>query len=95
MPQQALFLMNSPFVVEQAQALAARPEVAAASDPTTARSPRSTACVFSRQPDADELAIGQQFLAAAAADRPTRSKLTPWEQYAQLLLLTNEVMYVD
>jgi hypothetical protein len=27
-PQQALFLMNSPFVVEQARALAARPEVA-------------------------------------------------------------------
>src|SRR5205823_13101969 len=30
-PQQSLFLMNSPFVVVQAQALAARPEVASAS----------------------------------------------------------------
>ena len=32
-PQQALFSMNAPFVVEQAKALAARPDVAAA--PTT------------------------------------------------------------
>src|SRR5205807_248543 len=32
-PQQALFGMNSPFVVEEAKALAARPEVAAASNP--------------------------------------------------------------
>ena len=31
-PQQALFLLNAPFVVEQAQALAARPEVASASE---------------------------------------------------------------
>ena len=31
-PQQALFSMNSPFVIEQAKALAARPEVAARRD---------------------------------------------------------------
>src|SRR5215208_4476474 len=33
-PQQALFLLNSPFVQEQAKALAARKEVAAAKNPT-------------------------------------------------------------
>src|SRR5205823_8449457 len=32
-PQQALFSMNAPFVIEQAKALAARPEVAAATSP--------------------------------------------------------------
>ena len=31
-PQQALFAMNSPFVIEQAKALAARPEVASELD---------------------------------------------------------------
>src|SRR5207302_5661753 len=32
-PQQALFLMNSPFVVQQAKALAARPDVIAHKEP--------------------------------------------------------------
>ena len=41
-PQQALFSMNAPFVIEQAKALAAAPEVAAAAT-TEARSPRSIA----------------------------------------------------
>jgi hypothetical protein len=91
-PQQALFLMNSPFVVEQAQALAARPDIASATDDTT----KITALyrlVLNRRPDNDELSIGRDFLAApTATDGP---KLSALEQYAQLLLLTNEVMYVD
>ena len=41
-PQQALFSMNAPFVIEQAKALAARPEVAGAPRPKHG-SPRSTA----------------------------------------------------
>src|SRR3954447_21971036 len=32
-PQQALFMMNSPFIVDQAKALAARPEVSGEADP--------------------------------------------------------------
>ena len=32
-PQQALFLMNSPFAVQQAKAVAARPEVSGVSEP--------------------------------------------------------------
>jgi mono/diheme cytochrome c family protein len=91
-PQQSLFLMNSPFAIEQAQALAARPEVAkAVSDDQKISS--LYRLVLNRSPDSDELAIGRQFIASAVPSN--ESKLSAWEQYAQLLLLTNEVMYVD
>jgi cytochrome c553 len=96
-PQQALFLMNSPLVVEQAEALSARPEVASAAD-TAAQVAALYRLVLARAPDADELAIGQEFLAATRAADINSSdamKLKPLAQYAQLLLLTNEVMYVD
>ncbi|MEX2176563.1 MAG: PSD1 and planctomycete cytochrome C domain-containing protein [Pirellulaceae bacterium] len=93
-PQQALFLMNSPFVVEQAQALASQPEIAAASDPA-AKVRALYRRVLAREPSADELAVGQQFLAAAEGASATDVQLARPEQYAQLLLLTNEVMYID
>ncbi|MCI0358909.1 MAG: hypothetical protein L0211_10560, partial [Planctomycetaceae bacterium] len=51
--------------------------------------------VLARAPATDELAIGTQFLAAASSESPDSMKLTPIEQYAQLLLLMNEVMYID
>jgi len=84
--------MHSPFAIEQAQALAARPEVAkAVSDDQKISS--LYRLVLNRSPDSDELAIGRQFIASAVPS--DESKLSAWEQYAQLLLLTNEVMYVD
>src|SRR5258708_7188706 len=51
-PQQALFAMNSPLVVEQAKALAARAEVAQASD-TSARIQALYRLIFARAADAD------------------------------------------
>jgi hypothetical protein len=95
-PQQALFGMNAPFVMEQAQAIVARPEFAA--EPDTAR--RIAALyrlVLRRAPDGDETRVGLQFLAAAAESREgaAPSKLDPWAQYAQVLLITNEAMFVD
>jgi hypothetical protein len=92
-PQQALFFMNSPLVVEQAQALAARPEIVTTSD-LAAQIAALYRLVLSRAPDASELALGQEFLAAAQAESDAM-KLSPQAQFAQLLLLTNEVMYVD
>jgi hypothetical protein len=91
-PQQALFLLNSPFAVEQARGLAARPEVAAAPD-EAAKTVALYRLIFARPPTADEIKVGVDFLAAASGREG--AKLNPWEQYAQLLLWTNEVMYVD
>ena len=92
-PQQALVLMNSPFVVEQAQSLAQRAEVAAAKIPAEQVQALYRA-VLARQPDAAEQQIAEQFLTTTPTTND-QIKLTPVEQLAQLLLLTNEFMYVD
>jgi hypothetical protein len=92
-PQQALFGMNSPFVIRQARDLAACPEVAKPADAAD-QVKVLYRLVLQRLPDADELRIGTGFLAAAAAN-PEKSSLTPLEQFAQVLLLTNELMFVD
>ena len=49
--------------------------------------------IFNRPPDTEELSIGRDYLTAATPSDAT--KLSALEQYAQLLLLANEVMYVD
>jgi cytochrome c553 len=85
-PQQALFLMNSPFVQEQAKALAARPQLASggSADAKVAALYRLT---LGRTPTPTELALGREFVADAAAAR--------WEQYAQVLMLSNEFAFID
>jgi hypothetical protein len=93
-PQQALFLMNSPFAVEQAKSLAARAELSAEAD-DLARIAALYRILFGRAPRPEETTIGTEFLAAAAGDPTGQSKLSPWEQYAQLLLLTNEFLFID
>ncbi len=93
-PQQALFLMNSPFVVEQAQALAARQEFSGLED-SAQRIAVIYDLLFSRPPTNAELDTGRQFLATATPSGESVVRLTPWEQYCQILLLTNERMYID
>ena len=96
-PQQSLFLMNSPFVVQQAERLAARPEIAATPDPVE-RIQRMYQLVFSRAPTPKEVALAQLYLAvpAAADGKPNpANKLTSWQRYAQVLLMTNEFVYID
>jgi hypothetical protein len=62
-PQQALFMMNSPFVVKQAQQLLARPELKAA--PTADERIRKLyGIAFQRMPDADELILARRFVAS-------------------------------
>jgi hypothetical protein len=117
-PQQALFLMNSPFLHEQARRLAAaiRPGSGSGSHDDKSKPKDDTAegvrrlyrRVVGRAPDAHELALATEFIrrqtqapagsskekqtvAAAAGDPP----LSAWAQLSQVLLLTNEFMYVD
>ena len=63
-PQQALFLLNSPFATEQARALAARPDVTAKSDPA-ARVRSLYRVLYGRAPDAGELALGLRYVTTA------------------------------
>ena len=92
-PQQALFLLNSLLVIEQARALAARPGIAQCSE-TAERITALYDIVYQREPTAAEIVIGETFIADAAATAGD-AQLSPWEQYAQLLLLSNEFMFVD
>ncbi len=70
-PQQALFLLNSPFLIDQATALVKRPEISGAANPEE-RLRQIYRIVYSRDPAPDELALGLKFLNAAegmAAER--------------------------
>ena len=80
-PQQTLFLRNSPFLVELSRAFAGR----------TRQLESLFRLAYGREPTAEEIQLADQFLADAAGE----SSLTPWEQLAQVLLLSNEFQFVD
>jgi hypothetical protein len=94
-PQQALFMMNSPFVLEQARAMAAWAEAkqSAADDRIRAVFART----LQRVPEPGELELVEAFLArpASSSPQPDQPSLTPLEQFAQVLLLSNEFAFVD
>ena len=97
-PQQALFLMNSPFVTEQAKALATRPEVIAAKT-TDAKIAALYRVALGRSPSPAELSAGREFVAESDhwAERfaEARRPFGAWPQYAQVLLLSNEFAFID
>lgn len=76
-PQQALFFLNSPFIAEQAQYLAARAGEGENSD----RIRRLYAFAFGRAPSKREMTAGLQFVAAREAPAPAPVPST-W-QYGQ------------
>jgi hypothetical protein len=79
-PQQALFAMNSPFVMQSAAALAER----TAGDFVANRIRRMYEITLGRLPNAEEAEMGRKYV-----------ETNPWERYAQILLMTNELMFVD
>jgi hypothetical protein len=108
-PQQALFMMNSPFVVEQARALVTRKEVVDIKD-STQRIQALYRLLYQRTATPEEVALGLRFLESAEpevstqkaadvieskADSNPAKPLTAWEKYAQVLLLANEFVFVD
>ena len=64
-PQQALFLLNSPLIVEQAKGLAARKELAGVPDPA-GKVRMLYRLAYGRLPDAGELALGAAYLRSSA-----------------------------
>ena len=76
-PQQALFFLNSPFVAEQARALASRPEVAAA--PTSSEKVRNLyRAIFAREPDKAEMDASLKFL-SPGAEQVSADAASPWQ----------------
>jgi len=89
-PQQQLFVLNSDFMAETAKAFAARLEQSAQDE--ASRIDLAFRLAYGRSPTEAERELGQAFLQSV---EPGRDKLTPWEQYAQALLATNEFQWVD
>ena len=89
-PQQALFSMNAPFVIQQARALASRSEADASTDARIATLYR---LALGRSPTATETRAAARFLEPAS--QAGNSGLSRWEQFAQVLLMTNEFLFVD
>ena len=90
-PQQALFLMNSPFAVQQAKALVGRAEIASSQE-NSAKIERLYELVYQREPTTSEITEARRFV---EADANASAKLTAWQQYAQVLLESNEFVFVD
>jgi hypothetical protein len=95
-PQQALFMLNSPFVIEQAKALAAR----CGDGPAEARARGLYRSVLARDPSTDELRLAVSFVEGETALATSLANsgpagLSSWEKLAQVLLETNEFAFVD
>ena len=95
-PQQALFSMNSVFVIEQARGLAARLATTEESK-ADQRIKQLYRFVLCRDPSDEEGQSALRFIEQATVEQSTndRSVLAPWEQLAHVMLLTNEWMFVD
>jgi mono/diheme cytochrome c family protein len=96
-PQQALYLMNNPFVIEQARKLIARAEV---QEPKRDEERINVLyrLLFGRAATAGEVALGKRFLALRSEEKPEAkpaTPLSPWERYAQVLLVSNAFVFVD
>jgi hypothetical protein len=86
-PQQALFMLNSPFVLEQAHALAER---SARDDGDLKRLDRMYRDALGRSPTLDEVVEVHAYLTSADSAQGDR-----WDELAQVLLMSNEFMFVD
>jgi hypothetical protein len=93
-PQQALFSMNAPLVIEQARALVARPEVAGPAAPD-GKIQALYRLILARSAAPDELRSARGFLDARGDAPEARPKLDRLAQLAQVLMMTNEMMFVD
>jgi len=91
-PQQQLFVLNSPFMVAQAKALAARLAEEAADDAGRVR--RAYELAFARPATEGEVSLGLRYLHTTDA-AGGQNKLTRWERYCQAILASNEFLYVD
>ena len=81
---------NAPFVIEQVKSLADRADVKDEKD-SARRIAALYRLVLARAPEPAETAAGLRFVAT----RDEHSALNAWEQYVHVLLLTNELLFID
>ena len=85
-PLQQLFALNGPFMLEMADALAKR---VTPLHSLTQRIEQTYAWLYQRKPTTKEAALGTAFLSGRETDA------IAWAQYAQALLASNELMFID
>jgi hypothetical protein len=86
--QQALFLMNDPFVIAAARSILARPEIAARLD-MSSKVQKLFEQIYARRPSEEDLVEVNAFL----GKMPVEEKR--WYALAQALLMANEFLFVD
>jgi len=92
-PQQALFLMNSKFLLSQARYVLQRPEITSTRDPAQ-KIHRLFHLLYLRPAQPDELEGSLRYVQPANANSGS-SPARVWETYVQALLMSNEFAYVD
>ena len=94
-PQQQLFVINSPFMIDQAKALAARLHTEAPKS-DDARIRRAFVLAFGRPATEKEIQLGLAYLGISDSDDAKKgNQLSRWDRYAQVLLGSNEFLYLD
>jgi hypothetical protein len=95
-PLQSLKLLNSDFVRSRATALAKRAEREAGTD-VSARIRRTFVLTVARDPNTDELAAAEKFIASQPneySEQPNADELA-WIDFCHMLLASNAFLYVD
>ncbi len=90
-PLQALYLMNSGFVRQQAEAVLKRAEMVKAVN-AEERIKTAFRLIYSRQPMKEELQLAQDYVGDAALDEKGSRQ---WANLVQGLLIANEFVFVD
>ncbi len=99
-PQQALFLLNNPFLVEQVKSLLARAEVRKLTQ-IDKKLEALYEIIYQRAPDSGELQVASNFLteppshSGDSAEGEKKLQELRWQQLAQALLVSNETFFID
>jgi len=88
-PQQALFLMNNPFMLEQAASLSKRADQKGKTEREKVESIFELA--LERKPSSSEVDRAERFIQA----QPKDEKVPALAKFAQVLMLSNECQFVD
>lgn len=88
-PQQQLFVLNSDFTIETAKAFAKRLEKSEPKDEQ--RIAMAFRLAYGRETTPEEMRASLEFVRDAGA----KDRLTPWEQFAQAIMASNEFLWVD
>jgi hypothetical protein len=98
-PLQALYMLNAPFVLKQAESFAQR--LIVASPNPGARITTGAGMAWGRELDAEEIRKYREYVERYSAESlrsgasPAQAELAAWSSFAHVLITTNEFLYID